>query len=169
LSKSVEPQQIIAITSNAFVSKSGVSKNKIILTTPGRALFNEILPNDYKLLKAIKVLDSESDFRAIASEIYDDVVNTDKGITKSEIGKIINEIYAKYDNVVTSKTADAIKNLGFEYATESGISFSVFDFPKYTNKYEYIDEAKERINLLEKQFHKGLLTDDERYIRVIET
>ncbi|GMO15512.1 MAG: DNA-directed RNA polymerase subunit beta' [Mycoplasmoidaceae bacterium] len=163
LANKLSVQSIIAVSSNMYSEKK-LGSNKIILTTAGRVLFNAIMPNDYKLIKPIQVLDVDQDFRSVAQKIP-----ADDGITKSEIGKIIGDIYEKYGNIIAAEIADKIKDIGFEYATKSGITFSVFDFPKYEAKEKYIESAKEKINTLEKQFKKGLLTNDERYLRVIET
>jgi DNA-directed RNA polymerase subunit beta' len=164
----VELQTIIAISSNIYPHKKNVAKNKIIVTTVGRTLFNNILPEEYDLLKPIKVLDYGSDYHEAINNVTNDYIGTDLGLNKSDIGKVISGLYVKYGNIETAKVADSIKDFGFKYATQSGITFSIFDFPKYTNKYEYISAAKEKILTLEKQYKKGLLTDDERYIRVID-
>jgi DNA-directed RNA polymerase subunit beta' len=63
---------------------------------------------------------------------------------------------------------DDIKNLGFKYSTKSATTVSAYDIPTYSKKDQYFKVADEEIVKLKYQFQKGLLTDDERYKKVIE-
>jgi DNA-directed RNA polymerase subunit beta' len=62
---------------------------------------------------------------------------------------------------------DAIKGLGFRYSTKSGITVSAFDIPIYQKKLQYIEATDEQVAKLKYQFKRGLLTDDERYKKVV--
>jgi DNA-directed RNA polymerase subunit beta' len=76
-------------------------------------------------------------------------------------------LYLHYPVEVVAKTMDGIKNLGFRFSTKSATTVSAYDIPKYTKKYEYFKEADAKVAKLKQQFQKGLLTDDERYKKVI--
>jgi DNA-directed RNA polymerase subunit beta' len=164
--KCITIHSIVGISSNAFLNKTSVKKNEIIVATAGRFIFNNVLPKDFALVKTIMNIPMGEDARKTISQI--NVSKLESGITKSEIGKIINQIYAKYDNIITSKISDEIKNLGFKYGTKSGTTFSIFDFPKYTEKNSYIGEGIKKVLVLRDQCEEGLLTDDERYTRVVD-
>ena len=62
---------------------------------------------------------------------------------------------------------DKINDLGFKYSNKSGITISVFDITSYNNKYEYFIDADKQVAKFSKQFAKDLLTDDERYTKVV--
>ncbi|MDE7433765.1 MAG: hypothetical protein K2M43_01290 [Mycoplasmoidaceae bacterium] len=62
---------------------------------------------------------------------------------------------------------DKVKANGFKYSTISAATVSAFDLPIYSNKDQYFVEAENQVNRLKYQFQKGLLTDDERYKKVI--
>ena len=64
---------------------------------------------------------------------------------------------------------DRVKNLGFKFSTKSAITMSIFDLPKYDKKTSYFGGADENVAQLKKLCAKGLLTDDERYVKVIQT
>jgi DNA-directed RNA polymerase subunit beta' len=63
---------------------------------------------------------------------------------------------------------DSIKDLGFTYSMRSGVTVSAYDIPIYNKKKEYFQTADEEVSKLKYQYQKGLLTDDERYKKVVE-
>jgi DNA-directed RNA polymerase subunit beta' len=77
-------------------------------------------------------------------------------------------LYLNYPIDVVPKVMDDIKNLGFEYSTKSATTVSAYDIPNYDKKEQYFKTADEATAKLKYQFQKGLLTDDERYKKVIE-
>jgi DNA-directed RNA polymerase subunit beta' len=76
-------------------------------------------------------------------------------------------LYLHYPVEVVAKTMDGLKNLGFRFSTKSATTVSAYDIPRYVKKYDYFKEADESVNKLKRQFQKGLLTDDERYKKVV--
>jgi len=119
-----------------------VLSGKVIDTTVGRVLLNEVLPKGL----------------AYVNEI----------LNKSKIGKIISECYRQCGHHETVKVLDNLKNLGFEHATLAGISIGVNDFDIPVGKQKVIDEAMKEIESVKKQYQKGLITDGERYNKVID-
>jgi DNA-directed RNA polymerase subunit beta' len=87
---------------------------------------------------------------------------------KKHIAKIVSYLYQNFEMKIVPKTMDAIKNLGFKFATVSGITVSAFDVPRYRKKDEYNAEGDKMVERLTQQYNKGLLTNDERYSKVIK-
>ncbi len=120
----------------------GATEPKIIDTSVGRILFNQILPEKIPFLN--KVVDV-------------------KGL--SEIVRLSLELY---DREKTAELLDEIKDLGFRYLTRSGFSWGMNDLPILTEKQAIIDEGDRQIDEIQKQYEEGLLTKSERYGRIIE-
>ncbi|NLV73533.1 MAG: DNA-directed RNA polymerase subunit beta' [Chloroflexi bacterium] len=118
-------------------------KVRVIDTTVGRVLFNEILP----------------------SELW--FVN--RTLDKGGLKKLIGEGYRKLGIEGTAELVDAIKDIGFKYATLSGTTIALDDIKVPETKSEIIEEANERVAEIEHQFRRGLVTDSERYSKTVET
>ena len=117
-------------------------KDSFIETSVGRIIFNETVPKDYPFLN--------------------DHFNSKK------IEKLINKIIEKYGKEVCEETLDRIKNLGFEYATLSGITWGMDDLIVPAEKQKIIAKAEEEIDKLEDHYKKGLLSREEKTNRAIE-
>ena len=85
------------------------------------------------------------------------------------IGKVIDKCFRTHGNTMTAIMLDNIKNLGFKFSTRAAISVSVADMEIPEEKYALIREAEQKVEKYEKNFRRGLMSDDERYERVIET
>ncbi|MDP2923902.1 MAG: DNA-directed RNA polymerase subunit beta' [Candidatus Omnitrophota bacterium] len=120
-------------------------KNKaanIIETTVGRVIFNEILPKGFRFINEV--------------------------LGKKGISGIISECYKSFGHSATIKLLDDIKDLGFEYATLGGISIGVNDLQIPPQKDECITEANEDSIKVEDQYKKGIITEKERYNKIID-
>ncbi|MCH8060926.1 MAG: DNA-directed RNA polymerase subunit beta' [Chloroflexi bacterium] len=106
-------------------------------TTVGRLIFNEILP-------------PELEFR-----------NTE--VDKDVLKDITYEAYTTLGNQGTADVLDAIKELGFHYASKAGITIAINDVEVPAEKGEIVREAEQKVELLEQQYMDGLITEDERY------
>lgn len=113
------------------------AKKEIRNTTLGRVIFNEILPEDYP---------------------YDNSVQTSK-----QLKKVMADIYNLYGADVAVETADAVKNLAFEYETIASVSTAKDDYPTYPEIQEFIAEGDAKTALIQDQYNQGLVTDEERY------
>ncbi|MCQ3915198.1 MAG: hypothetical protein MJ201_05685, partial [Mycoplasmoidaceae bacterium] len=109
-----------------------------------------------------RLVPAGTDVRKIISEIA-----PANAFTKKTLQSIVNSLYLKFPVEVVAKTMDAIKDIGFAYSTKSSVTISAFDLPGYDKKEAYFKEADAKVARLKKQFEKGLLTDDERYTRVV--
>jgi DNA-directed RNA polymerase subunit beta' len=91
-----------------------------------------------------------------------------KKLKKKDIGVVIDEVYKIGGIGITSTFLDRLKNLGFQYATMSGISVSADDIRIPENKYEFVNKSKETIKTIQSQYAQGLFTEQERYNKVID-
>ncbi|ARU61059.1 DNA-directed RNA polymerase subunit beta' [Tumebacillus avium] len=150
-------------------------QNAYLITTPGKIIFNEIFPADFPFINSAKqenllkgtpdmffIYDKSSDFRAAAA-----AVEPQSAVVKGYIGQIIAECFRRYGTTITSETLDKIKAMAFKYSTRAGITISVADIIVPKAKYDIITQAEEKVASVTKQFRRGLITDDERYDRVI--
>ncbi|MGH3042560.1 MAG: DNA-directed RNA polymerase subunit beta', partial [Gaiellaceae bacterium] len=86
---------------------------------------------------------------------------------KKILGNIIAEVFKRFKITETSKMLDRMKDLGFKYSTKAGITVGVADIVVLKEKQEIISEAQTKVDNVLKQFRRGLITEDERYDRVI--
>ena len=113
-----------------------------IETSVGRILFNEVLPRELQFLNIL----------------------TDKAAIKS----LISECYRRFGNEVTAKVLDDLKELGFKYATKSGTTIAIRDIEVPPAKTKVLEEAEEQIAVIDNQFNRGLITEDERYEKAVQ-
>ncbi|HEX4774132.1 MAG TPA: DNA-directed RNA polymerase subunit beta' [Candidatus Saccharimonadales bacterium] len=106
-------------------------------TTLGRFLFNEIFPEDFAF--------------------------QDETMTKKRLQKVMAEVYAKYGQERTAEIADDLKDLGFFFATLSGLSMGMGDFAPIQGMDKLLDEGEERAAAIADQYEEGFITNDERH------
>lgn len=82
---------------------------------------------------------------------------------------MIAQIYKRYQTTETSVMLDKMKDLGFKYSTLSGISIGIGDIIESKTKPQVLAEANAKVDTINKQFKRGLITDRERYENVVET
>ncbi len=111
-------------------------------TTLGRVLLNEAFPDDFPFVNAV--------------------------VTKSELRLLIETIIARYPRSVVAKTLDAVKTLGFSFATKAGLTIGLEDVRTPANKTEILAEYEDRADKVQNLFSKGVVTDDERRQELIE-
>ncbi len=111
-------------------------------TSLGRCLFNELLPADYRFVN------------------YD--------VTKKELGQIVNDLAERYPKVAVAQTLDALKSAGFHWATRSGITIAIDDVVTPPNKAEILDRYEKDADKIEKQYQRGVITEEERRQELVE-
>ncbi len=166
----------IAIPVNSFKHKlfPDAYKDKYLVTTPGKLLFNEIFPDTFQYINDGT---SENIEKITPSKYFiNRGVNIPEAIkemplvepfAKGVLTKIIAQIYKRYQTTETSVMLDKLKDLGFKYSTLSGISISITDILETQNKKELLKESQARVDMVNKQFKRGLITEEERYNTVI--
>jgi DNA-directed RNA polymerase subunit beta' len=148
--------------------------SKLLLTSVGKVIFNEILPESFPYINEPTITNlqvetpakyfvpTNTDIKKYLSE-----VDPVKPFTKSYLGKVIAEVFANFHITETSKMLDRLKDLGFKYATKAGITIGISDILVLPDKQEILEEAQEKVDKVLKQFRRGLITEEERYDRVI--
>ena len=133
----------------------GVKKHKIIETTIGRVLFNQVIPQDLGYVD-----------RTNPETMFDLEVNF--VVMKKNIGDIISRTIAVHDLAVTAELLDNIKALGYKYSTLAAITVSVADVIVPETKPTLLAEAEKKVDEITKQYKRGLLSENERYNSVIK-
>jgi len=132
----------------------GKTYSKLIETTPGRVIFNEVIPQDLGFVN-----------RQEEDKLLELELNTlvDKGL----LGEIVARCYRKHGITKTAFMLDKIKELGFNFATKAGTTIGVTDIEVPAQKEEILSKAEEKVDEIELQFRRGLISDEERYEKVI--
>ena len=133
---------------------NGVEHTGIIESTVGRIIFNQPIPQD------LGFVDRSDPAKCLQPEI-------DFLVGKSQLGKIINACISAHGTAVTADVLDKIKAQGFKYSTRSAITISISDAVIPPQKKEYIAEAEKEIEEITHVYNRGLMTNTERYDRVI--
>ena len=129
-------------------------RSSIVESTVGRFIFNENIPQD------LGFVDRSVDPFGLEIDLL---------VDKKALGKIIDKCFRKHGNTETAVLLDHIKSLGFKYSTRGGITVAVADMKIPEAKKGYITAAEEKVDKYEKAYRRGLISDEERYERVIET
>ena len=129
-------------------------RSSIVESTVGRFIFNENIPQDLGFVdRSVDPFGLEIDFL----------------VDKKALGKIIDKCFRRHGNTETAVLLDHIKSLGFKFSTRGGITVAVADMKIPKAKKGYITAAEEKVDKYEKAYRRGLISDEERYERVIET
>ena len=166
----------IAIPVRAFKHKVFLDKymDKYLVTTVGKILFNEIFPDTFQYINDGTTENIEK--ITPAKYLLERGTNIPEAIAKMELvpafakgvlTKLIAQIYKRYQTTETSIMLDKLKDLGFKYSTISGISIAISDIKPSKQKGEIVAEAQNMVDTVNKQFKRGLITEDERYQKVI--
>jgi DNA-directed RNA polymerase subunit beta' len=150
-------------------------QNAMLITTVGKIIFNEIFPEDFPYI-------NESTKTNLLNGTPEEYFVYEKGanireridayveklaVGKEYLGSIIAECFRRYHTTLTSKILDNIKGLGFTYSTKSGITIAVSDVTVPLEKDQIIKGSEDKVKTVTNQYRRGLITDEERYDRVI--
>jgi len=113
-----------------------------ISTTPGRVILNQVLPQGMEFKNCL--------------------------VDKKALTEIVSEIWKKYGNIVTVEILDKIKKIGFEYATKSGLTFSISDIPNMPKKKKFLQAIEEEVEGYNRRAEDGEISEEERYMDVID-
>ncbi|MDM5214790.1 DNA-directed RNA polymerase subunit beta' [Peribacillus sp. NJ4] len=148
--------------------------SQLLITTVGKLIFNEILPKSFPYINEptrynLETKTPEKYFVEKGANIPE-MIKAQPAIDpfkKKILGNIIAEVFKRFKITETSKMLDRMKDLGFKYSTKAGITVGVADIVVLKEKQEIITEAQTKVDNVLKQFRRGLITEDERYDRVI--
>ncbi|AHD07547.1 DNA-directed RNA polymerase subunit beta' [Paenibacillus larvae subsp. larvae] len=167
----------VAIPAKALnkISFTDKQQDAYLITTIGKIIFNEIFPKDFPYINQSTTsnlmhgpsddyfaFEKGSDIRAKMEELPEC-----KAVGKDYLGSIIAECFRKYHTTETSIILDKVKQLGFTYSTKAGITVAVADVIVPKEKQEILKESEQKVQTITNQYRRGLITDDERYDRVI--
>ncbi|WP_339201216.1 DNA-directed RNA polymerase subunit beta' [Peribacillus sp. FSL P2-0133] len=147
---------------------------QLLITTVGKLIFNEILPKSFPYINEptrynLETKTPEKYFVEKGANIPE-LIEAQPAIDpfkKKILGNIIAEVFKRFKITETSKMLDRMKDLGFKYSTKAGITVGVADIVVLKEKQGIITEAQTKVDNVLKQFRRGLITEDERYDRVI--
>ena len=140
------------------------SDDDLVITTPGRLIFNYAIPRELRFFykRHEKRLDENGNTYTVE--------NNGLGVTigKKQMGKLVNDCFKKLGFKATGDLLDSVKALGFHYALISGISIGIYDVAVPPEKDKILEDGDEKVEQIKRFFRRGLMTDDERYRRVVE-
>ena len=167
----------ILIPVNSFKHKIFLDsqKNKYFITTVGKVIFNEILPDTFPYVNEPT---SENIEGATPSKYFIEYgenllerlreVPRPAPFAKGTLEKLIAQMFKKYKTTETSIFLDKLKDLGFKYSTYAGITIAASDVVTSKNKEAIIEKSNAEVKKVNKQYQRGLITDKERFDLVIE-
>jgi DNA-directed RNA polymerase subunit beta' len=142
LAGTAEMHEELARSLEGLITEEPVDGTKVFETTVGRTIMNQAFPSDFPYVNAV--------------------------IFKSDVRRLIEEIIERYDKAHVQSVLDAIKTLGFHYATVAGLTIGLEDVKTPANKAEILEQFEARADKVQDQYQKGIITDDERRQELIE-
>src|SRR3989338_887973 len=125
-----------------IVDRKSSGSTFLLETSVGRILFNAVLPDGYDFINEV--------------------------LNKRKLTSLIDILLRKYESSEVCHVLDRIKEIGFEYATRSGISWGMEDLTIHVRKDDLIQKGQKEVHTIQEQYNNGFLTEDERYIKVVE-
>lgn len=153
--------------------------NKILATSVGKVIFNEIIPDSFTFINEPSQTNLEGktpDKYFIDStqlgegglKAYFEEQELIEPFNKKFLGNIIAEVFNRFSITDTSMMLDRMKDLGFKFSSKAGITVGVADIVVLPDKQDILDEHEKLVERVSKQFNRGLITEDERYNAVVE-
>ena len=166
---------VIPVKSFKYKLFTDEQKDKYLVTTAGKLIFNEILPDSFPYINEaskenIENITPSKFFLSMGTDIKAEIAKMKPvdPFVKKNLSQIIAQIFKRYKTTETSAVLDAMKDLGFKYSTIAGITVSAFDIIKAKDKDEKIAEGQAKVDKINKQYQRGLITEEERYSNVIQ-
>ena len=165
---------VIPVASFKYKLFSEEQREKYLVTTIGKIKFNEILPDSFQYINEAT---KENIERLTPSKFFlEKGTDIKKAINempiilpfaKGDLGDVIAQVFKRYKTTETSIFLDKLKNLGFKYSTKAGITISASDIMISKSKPEIIKESNSIVEKINKQFQRGLITEEERLKKVL--
>ncbi len=152
---------------------------KILATSVGKIIFNEIIPDSFAYINEPTQENLE---RKTPNRYFIDPTTLGEGglkeyfeneeliepFNKKFLGNIIAEVFNRFSITDTSMMLDRMKDLGFKFSSKAGITLGVADIVVLPDKQQILDEHEKLVDRITKQFNRGLITEEERYNAVVE-
>ena len=138
------------------INNAGLEESRIVESTLGRFIFNEILPQD------LGFVDRTKDENFLVPEV-------DFHVGKKQLKQILEKCIKEHGATGTAETMDSIKALGYKYSTRAAMTVSISDMTVPSEKKEILATAEKTVETITRKFRRGLLTEEERYKAVVST
>ncbi len=169
----------IAIVGKALMKKTFTEEmNKsYLITSVGKIIFNQIFPSDFPYLNEVNSANMDHDipeyFVPMGSDVKSIIAKMPlrSPVKKGDLGKIINEIFQRYDrkgNPKTSSVLDKMKDQGFQYATVAGFTISIDDIHIVEGKEDILERGDKKVAEIEEMYDMGMYTEEERHNSVVD-
>ena len=167
--KDIDLHTRVCVLTKSFRHKvfTDAQKEKYLVTTPGKIIFNEVLPDTFPYLcevskENLENITPDKFFIEKGKNLVEEVANMPLcgGFVKKDLEKIIAQIFKRYKTTETSIMLDKLKDLGFKYSTISGITFSLSDVVTSDKKQEIVNETEKVVSQIEKQFKREMCIRD---------
>jgi len=133
----------IEVVVDTWDEETQATVKRSIETTIGRVLFNQVLPERLRFVNKI--------------------------MQRGQLRELISECYRLLGPIETAHLVDGIKQIGFHYATRGGMTIAIGDIPQVPQKAALLREADDQVAAIDQQFQRGLITEDERYEKIVQT
>lgn len=148
----------------------------MLITTVGKIIFNEIFPASFPYINEatrVNLFQGTPEHYFIydkGANVHERIMNAPQasGVGKEYLGEIIGRCFEIYHTTETSVILDRIKQTGFTYSTRAGVSIAVSDVIVPQEKQEILRESDAKVSVITNQYRRGLITNEERYDRVID-
>ena len=168
----------IAILGRALMKKGFTEEmnRSYLITSVGKVIFNQIFPSDFPYLNEVNSKNFAGDlpeyFVPMGTDIKSYIASQPihSPVKKGDLGKIINEIFQRYDrkgNPKTSAVLDKMKDQGFKYSTVAGFTISIDDIHVVEGKEKILEEGDRKVAEIEEMYNLGMLTEEERHNSVV--
>jgi DNA-directed RNA polymerase subunit beta' len=163
----------ILVRASGFKGRDFARRKKYLLTTVGKIMFNEVFPLDFPYINNADFDRHLPESNFIPFKGLDPAkvlqnVPRNNASKKDFLAELIARCYRRYGNTRTAVILDQIKKLGFHFATKAGVTVGIEDIVVPPQKKEILAEAERKVESIEANFERGLITEKERYDRVIE-
>ena len=138
------------------LNKNGVMESRIIESTLGRFIFNEIISQDLGFVDRSK----EENFLQLEVDFH---------VGRKQLKQILEKCINNEGATKTAETLDAIKALGYKFSTRAAMTVSISDMEVPESKKQIIKDAEDTVEVISQKYRRGLLTEEERYKSVVET
>ncbi|MBM6089700.1 DNA-directed RNA polymerase subunit beta' [Staphylococcus epidermidis] len=171
----------IGVHANSFNNPTFTDEqnSKILATSVGKIIFNEIIPDSFAYINESSQANLE---RTTPDKYFVDPTQLGEGglkeyfdnteliepFNKKFLGNIIAEVFNRFSITDTSMMLDRMKDLGFKFSSKAGITVGVSDIVVLPDKQDILDEHEKLVERVTKQYNRGLITEDERYNAVVE-
>ena len=175
--KEIDLHTRIALPVSSFKYKlfTESQKDKYLVTTVGKIIFNEILPDTFPYINEgtkenVENITPNKYFLEMGTNIPEAIKEMElvQPFVQKTLEMLIAQVFKRYKTTETSMMLDKLKDLGFKYSTIAGITVSASDVVRSSEKESIIAESKAKVEKVNKQFQRGLITEQERYASVIE-